>query len=110
MGSQDYGGEWEFQKEQVEEKQTNGGWKEDGKKRKKRGMVPVAREGILLGAYLVGVKISTPNPALREGLAALLQDCGQETTPDVSSGLASDEGAALPQGAPFSRQPCRVAE
>lgn len=79
-------------------------------KAKKRGMVPVAREGILLGAYLVGVKISTPNPALREGLAALLQDCGQETTPDVSSGLASDEGAALPQGAPFSRQPCRVAE
>lgn len=80
------------------------------KAKKKRGMVPVAREGILLGAYLVGVKISTPNPALREGLAALLQDCGQETTPDVSSGLASDEGAALPQGAPFSRQPRRVAE
>lgn len=109
MGSQDYGGEWEFQKEQVEEKQTNGGWKEDGKKQKKR-MVPVAREGILLGAYLVDVKISTPIPALREGLAALLQDCGQQTTPDVSSGLASDEGAASPQGAPFPRQPCRVAE
>lgn len=87
----------------MEEKQTNGGWKEYGKKAKRKRMVPVARGGILLGACLVDVKISTPNPALREGLAALLQDCGQQTTPDVSSGLASDEGVASPQDVPFSR-------
>ena len=113
MGSQDCGGEWEFHKElrwKVEEKQMDGGWKEDGKKARKRRMVPVARGAILLGAYLVDVKISAPNPALREGLPALLQDCDQQTTPDVSSGLASDEGAAAPRGAPFLRQPRQVAE
>lgn len=45
---------------------------EDGKKMgksEKKRMVPVARGAILLGAYLVDVKISAPNPALRGGPA-----------------------------------------
>lgn len=97
---------------EVEGGREAGGWRMERRweKSKKKRMVPVARGGILLGAYLVDVKISAPNPALREGLAALLQDCDQQTTPDVSSGLASDEGAASPQGVPFSRQPRLVAE
>lgn len=39
---------------------------EDGKKREReKGMVPVARGAILLGAYLVDVKISAPQPSLK---------------------------------------------